>query len=282
MITNIRNLTAADLEDIDPILMTAYGRPFSFKSELQLYLALQPDGWLIVECDGVAVGMVGAVDYGALAYIGLLCVHPDYQRRRIGQALMERILVWLDDRGCPHAVMNATEAGAPLYTKLGFVEQEKSLVLQQETAVQHLSSCELVSKLRSTDLIALAAFDTPLFGADRHAVFAAFLKELPERAFIARDPTGQIIGYLFAQPQRLGPWAATTLKAAEALLVKVLQLSFDNTPFVLVPGSNQTASDLLKRYGFIEKRSLSHMHRGRSTVPGQRIMLYGMANFALG
>jgi len=164
---NIRNLTAADLEDIDPVLMAAYGRTSSFKSELQLCLTLQPDGWLIAEWDGTPVGMVGAVDYGAFAYVGLLAVHPNFQGRRIGRVLMERILAWVDEHGCHNAVLDASEAGRLLYTKLGFVEEEKSLVLQQETTAQHLCSYKFVSELRSTDLVAVANLDTPLFGADR-------------------------------------------------------------------------------------------------------------------
>lgn len=282
MVLTIRSLTAADVENIDPVLMAAYGKASSFKVELERNLALQPDGWLIAECDGAAVGMVGAVDYGAIAYVGLLGVHPNYQRRRIGLALMERILAWLDERGCPNAVLDATEAGAPLYAKLGFVEEEKTLILRQDTAVQRSHSSELVSELRSSDLPAVAAFDTPLFGANRQAVFATFLKEFPERAFVARNSSGQIVGYLFAQQQKLGPWAASTSEAAEALLSRALQLPFNDVPSVLVPSSNQAATGLLKCYGFTEQRAIGHMRRGGSVIPGQRTMLYGMASFALG
>ena len=281
-IVNIRKLTTDDIKDIDPILKVAYSRPSSFKSELELYLTLQSDGWLIAECDGVPVGMVGAIDYGTFAYIGLLCVHPAFQRRGIGQLLMERILAWLDDRGCPNAVLDATEVGVPLYTKLGFVQQEKSLLLKQDSAVQQIGSFKFVSELCSTDLSDLVTFDTPIFGASRKAVFAAFLKEFPNRAFVVRNQTGQIVGYIFAQSQRLGPWAASTLDAAEALLATALQLSFDSTPLVLVPGSNQTATALLGRYGFTQQRSLSHMRRSRRAIPDRRFLLYGMANFALG
>lgn len=279
---NIRNLTAADLEDIDPVLMAAYGRTSSFKSELQLCLTLQPDGWLIAEWDGTPVGMIGAVDYGAFAYVGLLAVHPNFQGRRIGRVLMERILAWLDKHGCHNAVLDASEAGRLLYTKLDFVEEEKSLVLQQETAAQHLCSYKFVSELRSTDLAAVANLDTPLFGADRQAVFTAFLNEFPDRAFVARNQGGQLVGYLFAQPQKLGPWAASTLEVAEALLVTALRLSFNGAPFVLVPDSNRAATALLYCYGFNKQRSLSHMRRGSSLVPSRRDLLYGMASFALG
>lgn len=139
-----------------------------------------------------------------------------------------------------------------------------------------------VRVLRSHELNALSAFDTPIFGADRQEVFAAFLQEIPDRAFIVRDETDQISGYLFAQSDKLGPWAANTPEVAETLLAAALSLPFDNTPKVLVPGSNLSAWQLLIRYGFKQKRVLIHMRRGRNASPGHRVMLYGMASFAIG
>lgn len=283
MMLNIRNLTTADIAKIDSVLMAAFGRTSSFQSQLQLCLGLQPDGWLIAESAGTPVGIVGAVDYGAFAYIGLMAVHPAFQGRGIGLMLMQRLLAWLEERGCASAMLDATEAGASLYAKLGFVEEEKSLVFQRTAiAPLHLNPSSCVNALQPSDLAALAAFDTPIFGANRQPVFAAFLRKFPGRAFVVRDQAGQIVGYLFAQSQNLGPWAANTLEAASSLIAAVWQLPFDSLPGVLVPGGNLTARELLLRYGFKEKRRLSHMRRGGSGALGCRTLLYGMANFALG
>jgi N-acetylglutamate synthase-like GNAT family acetyltransferase len=227
--------------------MAAYGRPSSFQSELQRYLKLQPDGWLIAECDGSPVGMVGAVDYGGVAYVGLMGVHPAAQKQGIGWALLEKLLAWLDRRNCPLALLDATQAGVPLYAKFGFVEDEKSLVFEQDSVGKRVNCLTQVRVLRSHDLNALSAFDTPIFGADRQEVFAAFLQEIPDRAFIVRDETDQISGYLFAQSEKLGPWAANTPEVAETLLAAALSLP-DNMPKVLVPGSNVSARQLLIRY----------------------------------
>ncbi len=280
---NVRNLTTDELEKIDPVLMAAYSRTSSFKSQLQRHLALQPDGWLVAESNGTLVGVVGAVDYGGFAYVGLMGVHPAFQRRGIGTVLMERLLAWLNEHSCCEVALDATPSGAPLYARHGFVEVEKSLVFhQQNTFAKHPGSSEPISVLRSSDLALLAAFDKSLFGADRRTVFATLLSELPNRAFAARNQAGQIVGYLFAQLQNLGPWAASTPEVAEALLLTVLPLSFDGTPRVLVPGSNPIAKTLLLRYGFKQQRTLSHMRRGGSARSGSRALIYGMTNFALG
>ena len=280
---DVRNLTTNELEKIDPVLMAAYNPTSSFKPQLQRNLALQPDGWLIAESNGTLVGMVGAVDYGGFAYVGLMGVHPAFQGRGIGTMLMEHLLIWLDEHRCYEVALDATASGAALYARHGFVEMEKSLVFDRQYTLKiHHSSFDRITSLRSCELTELAAFDKMLFGADRRTVFATLLDELPNRAFVARDRAGQIVGCVFAQSQKLGPWAASTPTVAEALLLTVLSLSFDGIPRVLVPGANPIAKSLLSRYGFKQQRALSHMRRGGSAIVGSRDLIYGMTNFALG
>ena len=279
---DVRNLTTNELEKIDPVLMAAYNTTSSFKPQLQRNLALQPDGWLVAESNTTLVGMVGAVDYGGFAYVGLMGVHPAFQRRGIGTMLMEHLLVWLNERSCYEVALDATASGAALYARHGFVEAEKSLVFDRQNTPEQHSSSDQTTILRPSELTELAAFDKMLFGADRRTVFATLLNELPNRAFVARDRAGQIVGYLFAQSQKIGPWAANTATVAEALLLRVLSLSFDGAPRVLVPGANPIAKSLLSRYGFRQQRTLSHMRRGESAISGSRDLIYGMTNFALG
>jgi GNAT superfamily N-acetyltransferase len=281
MTITIRMMTLADLDAVDPILQAAYGGP-SRKDRVRRYLKLQPDGWLLVSLDGVPAGVGGATNYGPLAYIGLVATHPAMQRRGIAAALMERLLAWLDERGCPLVLLDASEAGVPLYLRLGFVEEEKTVVFRLDdcTLPAHVSEC--VATIGADDIPALVAFDGPIFGADRTAVFAAHLDEYPGRAFVARDAAGQIDGYLFAQAQTLGPWAARTPDAAEALLAAALTLQFDGAPGAIAPASNPAATPLLLRYGFSPQRTLRHMRRGGAAPPGRRALLYGQSSLAIG
>jgi GNAT superfamily N-acetyltransferase len=100
----LRALTADDLSAADELLKVAFNSPLS----------------RVVRHDTL-IGMVGALDYGALAYIGKLAVHPVWQGMGIGATLLQRALTWLDARGTPSAPLAATEAGAPLYARFGFV-----------------------------------------------------------------------------------------------------------------------------------------------------------------
>jgi GNAT superfamily N-acetyltransferase len=281
MSISIHTLTAADLDRADAIQQAAYGGG-SRKDRLQLYLSLQPDGWLLATLDGEPAGIAGGTNYGTVGHIGLVAVDPSKQRRGVALALMEQLLSWFDQHNCPLVQLDASDAGAPLYRKLGFVEDEKTLGFAQDDCALRPAQSERISRMSDEDLPALVAFDTPIFGGARASVFAAALAEAPERAFLARDSAGQISGYLFAQPQVLGPWAARTPADAEALLAAALTLPFEGAIRTLTPGSNADAAKLLMRYGFSPQRLLRRMRRGGAAAAGQRSLLYGQASLAIG
>ncbi len=279
---HIRNLTHDDFNAADEILQSAFGGRGSFQVELDWYLRLQPDGWLIAERDGRRIGMIGAVDYGPFAYIGLLGVHGEAQGLGVGRALMERLLGWLDARGCPFTLLDATAAGAPLYRSLGFVgEGETRLFVRREPAPL-LPSSGHVAQMQAGDLPALNAFDEPIFGAKRPGVLGELHEKFPERSFVTHDAEGGINGYLFARSNRIGPWAAATPWDAAALLAAGLALPFEAPPGVIVPPSNPDAPRLLAEAGFEFERSTLHMRRAGVTLPGRRTMLYAQASFAIG
>ena len=279
----IRSFTTADLEVADDLLKAAFRASDSFRVDLQRYLAIQPDGWFFATSSDAPAGMVGAIDYGRFAYIGLMAVHPTMQSRGFGRALMQHLLTWLDARGTSMALLDATEAGRPLYATFGFHEQDDACVFAQQHA-SRLAVCrtDQVQLLRFQELPAVVAFDRPIFGAERGAVLGALLTDFPERFFVVYDDTGQVSGYCCVQMRRLGPWAARWPTDAEALLQAALGLSYAGPPQVIVPQMNRAAVQLLERYGFHLVRATRHMRRGGSGLPGQRELLYGQVSFAIG
>jgi len=53
-------------------------------------------------------------------YIWSVYTAPSYRGRGIGTALTERAIQHLKALGCTHVVLHASDAGAPMYEKLGF------------------------------------------------------------------------------------------------------------------------------------------------------------------
>jgi GNAT superfamily N-acetyltransferase len=277
---SIRNLSAADIPAADKIVMSAFGQSESRLDEMRRYLEIQPDGYFVAEQGGILLGMVGAVDYCAFAYVGLMVVWPEFQGRGIGRLLMERLLGWLDQRGTP-SLLDATEMGYPLYKKLGFVETDLSCVYVQDQPVEFEPPTIPVFPLQPDDLDELVAFDTPLFGADRTRVLRVMIRDFPGRSLATRDEAGRISGYLINREGRLGPWMAHDPASAE----RVLQAALDSTrlakPVVIIPGVNRAGIQILERYGFTFKRSCRYMQRGL-TVERRRMQTYGLISYAIG
>jgi GNAT superfamily N-acetyltransferase len=277
---SIRNLSAADIETADRILMAAFETPESRVAEMRRFLEVQPDGWFVAERTDLLLGMVGAMDYGAFAYIGLMAVQPEFQGHGIGRLLMERVLGWLDQRGTP-SVLDATEMGYPLYKKLGFVETDLSCVYVQDQPLEIEPLATPIYTLQMADLDELAAFDTPLFGADRSNILRALLRDYPGGALAARDETGKISGFCIIRERRLSPWMALDPSSAERLLQAALASAGPGKPAAIIPRQNRAGMQLLERYGFTFKRSCRHMQRGSAPVR-QRIKTYGLTSFAIG
>jgi GNAT superfamily N-acetyltransferase len=277
---SIRHLSAADIETADRILMAAFETPESRVAEMRRYLEIQPDGWFVAKQAGVLLGMVGAVDYSVFAYIGLMAVQPEFQGHGIGRLLMERLLGWLDQRGSP-SLLDATEMGYPLYKKLGFVETDLACVYIQDQPVEFEPLATPVYTLQPADLDELAAFDTPLFGADRSSVLRVLMRDYPGRTLATRDEAGKISGYCINRERRMSPWMACDPASAERLLQAALASSVPGKPAAIIPRLNRAGMQLLERYGFTFKRSCRHMQRGPVPVR-QRTKTYGLTSFAVG
>lgn len=276
-------MTSSDLEAADEIAVAAYGGGLRRGDELARYLSLQPTGWLLAVRDGTPVGLGGAVMYGPFAYIGLMAVHPSRQRQGIAQAILGRLLAWLQAEGCPIALLDASAMGQSLYARLGFIEDDK-VVLFSRDDIQETPppAAPPVVPACAEDLPALVAFDTPIFGASRERVLASYLAGNACRAFLTYNNTGAMTGYLVAQERTLGPWVARSPEAAGALLAHAMSRSSVPGLQALVPTANHTAPALLERYGFKAQRTLSHMRLGGTGSPVDRALVYGQASFALG
>jgi hypothetical protein len=162
--------------------------------DLQLYRKIQPDGYFLAEDNGIPVGMVGTVIYSTFAYVGLMAVHPESQRKGIGLALMQHVLAWLDQQQVPLVLLDASPSGQPLYEWLGFVAYEKVKILQWHGG-QPACSCPLrVKPISVSDLDLITIPDTKAFGADRSRVLRLLLETYPGRAFLLLDANGQING----------------------------------------------------------------------------------------
>ncbi len=286
----IRNMTASDLADADRIFCSAFESPTSRIEDISLYFEIQPEGRFIGLVDGEPVATVAAIDYGPFAYIGSMGVLKEWQRHGLGRAMMDYVLEWLDRKGCPVSVLDASPFGYPLYAQLGFEIDE--LTRQYKLAADPTSPRSEpeaggerrgnVRPMVAADLPVISGLDTPIFGANREKVLARLFQDLYGRAFVAENDKGELTGYMFAKPLGIGPFVAQRVEDAAELLETALSLHYDDLPAIRIPSTNIDGIALIERLGFQELRALPHMRRGGTGPVGDHARLYGLYSYAIG
>ena len=284
----LRPLVRADLDAADALLRLTFRAERSFRPRLARYLAIEPTGWFVATDGGAPVGMVGAIDYGAFAYIGLMAVHPELQGRGLGREILDHVLAWIAARGTPSAILEATAAGTPLYLRAGFVDTGCAHELVA-TAVRDAgpppdpTAPDVVPSAAAgaAALAELIDLDRDLFGADRSRLWARLATEYGDAIVGVRDRDGALAGYLCVQDSILGPWGARDDGAARALLAAGLARADGRAVRVMVPGDNDGARALLAQHGFTLARSPRHMRRGADVAIDWR-RIYGKGSFCVG
>ena len=288
-----------DLAKVDRILMTAYDNPQSFLPRLARLRCLQPDGWLVAAEDGGSVlGTGGVTVMGKTGYIGLVAVDPPAQRRGIATRVMNRLLEIAALHGCTTVLLDASDAGRPVYERLNFVtddlvgiwKRDKGAAPPALTATPGISVSTLAAEntRRATSGAALPAellaFDAAVWGDDRTNVLTSFAGDDPSRVAFARDSAGALLGYAIMQGGTgvIGPWVAMDPDAARTLLSWATGLAAVYPEIAYLPSGNVQGAALLDEAGFVRTRQLAHMRLGMQLPHSQRQWVYSQANLALG
>jgi len=174
----------------------------------------------VLEQDGEVVSTAMAWRFGAdAAAIGMVIVAPKVQGRGIGRRLMDALLADLGDR---IVRLNATEAGLPLYRKLGFVECGS--ILQHQGAafsvpMADLMADERVRPLGSKDMETLRSLTLRATGMNRDALLDALVVG-SQGVVLTRDhdPVGFSLFRRFGRGYVVGPTIAPDIGGAKALI----------------------------------------------------------------
>lgn len=266
----VRCLTMADL-DSAMMLKDLVGWNQT-PDDIRRLIEYEPDGCFIAELDGVPVGTVSTTSYGtALAWIGMMLVHPDYRRRGIANSLMLRSLDYLRDRGVSCIKLDATPLGQPLYEQLGF--QSEWTFQRWERSGECVASFEPAGQL-SPDLIQM---DRSAFGADRADWLARVASAC--RVFTAGSTFGMLRPGHFAT--YLGPVVSYQRNEVESLIVEMLE-TVDGCMLWDIPQSNGAAEEIAARLGFRPVRQLLRMWCGESCPAGRPEVQFALLDPATG
>ena len=242
-------------------MQQAYGVS-SFRTSVDRFAAVQPDGLAVVEHEGAVVGSGCCVAYpeGKFGWIGLVATAPGFQRQGIATAITEHLADVLAGHGCA-PVLDASAVGGHVYERMGFTDRGLTTVMG---AVDRPHGPTLdgdeCSPLTADDFDEVVRFDAPRFGATRRDLLTKLIDQHPGRALVLRR-RGKVAGYLVAQASTLAPVVADTSESLTSLIEAARRLDGMTLPRINVPPeSGHLAS--LQRLGFEVRRELRHMRRG--------------------
>jgi GNAT superfamily N-acetyltransferase len=86
---------------------------------------------LVADMDNHIVGYIKAVYDGSRALISLLSVHPDYQKKGVGSALLSAMENELKKRNAPGTTVSVTEESVSHWEKKGFKRLPVFLMLKE-------------------------------------------------------------------------------------------------------------------------------------------------------
>jgi len=224
------------------------------------FLALEPDGCFLAECNGAPAGTATTLVYGPdLAWIGMALVHPDYRRRGIGRALLERCLEHLRVREARCVKLDATPLGKQVYDALGFPEP-------------------MLRTWRATDAEQIESLDRTAFGLSRQRLLRSLARQ--SRCALVLESEG-ISGYGMLRSGShalyLGPVVAQAAVAGIRLLDALVARSEGQTIFLDVPDQNAAATAWAQEHGCTAQRALTRMFLGENLRPGHPNQQFAIA-----
>ncbi|MEN6645500.1 MAG: GNAT family N-acetyltransferase [Armatimonadia bacterium] len=238
----------------------------------------EPNGCFVARCDGELAGTATSIAYEKLfGWVGMVLVHEDMRRRGLGRALLMAGIEYLEEQGVAAVKLDATPMGKQLYDTIGFVDE---YLVERWQGRGGGEAPEGLRELTLEDLPQMAAFDRPIFGADRSRVLRRALVEPTMLVAGSFADSGELEGYVALRPgakaMYLGPWIAHQPETAQRLWDWALAVAGDAPLFVDIMGPNPNVSAIVQASEFEKQRHLIRMYRGENVSPGQPELQYGI------
>jgi GNAT superfamily N-acetyltransferase len=245
------------------------------------------------ERGGGLIACVVATSYGGtLTAFGMMLVAARHERRGLGLRLLRHALA---ESGTPAAVLTATDAGRPLYERLGF-SPVSSLATLRGDFTAPTTPRRAVRPATAADVPAILAYDAPVFGADRTGLLTR-LPSFADQLLVAHatpggpggpsDPGGPLTGYAAAWPNLgstvIGPVLADDLPTAQALIARLAADAPAGVPLRFDADARHPELERWLRAGGLDgRRDNTLMLCGTATLPGDAGRRFAPYSVALG
>lgn len=222
-----------------------------------------------------------------LAWISMVLVTTDRRRFGLGSSLLKRCITEVREADAV-AGLDATEAGRPIYLKLGFhdlygiarwhFDRVKDGAIAPPAGIA-------IRPFVLADLPKLATYDRPLSGMERPTILAHLAMRQPGLAFIAETGSGRLTGFALGREGRfatsLGPVVADSEAIALALIARATEAA--PGPFILdVPEAHREIRAWLEAQGAVSPRGYMRMTLGEAKRLDDPSHVFALAGPELG
>lgn len=226
--------------------------------------------------DGV-VGTAVAAIHGPVAWIGTIWVQRAARRLGLGAALTAAAMDAAEAAGCATQVLVATEAGRPLYERLGFEVQTWYRTMERRGVAG--PGPARVRPFHPADLPAMVALDRLATGEDRRAPIETFAA--PTTTRVATDGEA-VAGFVVRAPWGGGATVARSLDDALAILeARLAAAGPDRTVRCGITLDNAAGAEALEARGWSEAWRAPRLVLGEAPR-WDPAMLWGQFNHAMG
>ncbi len=246
------------------------------EADFRRLFALEPQGCFGIDCDCTLAACATAVCYGVdLAWIGMVLTAPEFRGRGFARTLMEHALEYATHRGVRWAKLDATDMGAPLYSKLGF---ETECAIDRYRRDPPPAASAPPPQIGAPDL----ALDRRAFGVDRAQLLAALAAEHPAAVSSgawALSRSGSRAAYF-------GPCVGISAGAVRPLLQAFLAEHPNEPAFWDLLPENTEAVELAHEFGFKPVRNLLRMAKplaaNAAPIGTDSALIFAIAGFEYG
>ncbi|GLU52698.1 hypothetical protein Dfri01_21590 [Dyadobacter frigoris] len=240
-------------------------------NDVSLLVSLQPDGWqditlnfnfytkvpfcfpIKVIIEGEIVGVGAAIIHSDVAWLGHIIVHPAYRSNGIGNRITQALITISMNNKCETIYLIATELGAPVYQKLGFITETEYLFFKDIIIAPALAISTNIEPYQKRFKRQIAIIDKLNSGEDRMFHLENYLKQ--GHRYCKNNTTEGYYMPTFGD----GLIIANTISAGIALL----NLHLSTNDKVTFPKENQGAMDFLYGKGYKEARTARRMRFGK-------------------
>jgi len=249
------------------------------------FLKLERKGCFVGELDQKVVATATNFNYqNRFGWIGMILVDPGERRKGIATRMMERSISYLESLPCPCQKLDATDAGARVYEKTGFVVEYQVERWAHSGFLTTTDGQEPVSDLTIRQLDRIGEWDAQIFGASREDLLEWYVNNSAPSLVAGdwRDPKGFLVGRPGSGAFQLGPLTAEDVATARSLIAAFLSRLRTQPVIADINVVNPDARPLMEELGFERVRILQRMYRGPNDYPGDPKRAFLLAGFEFG